>query len=141
MGRLVVHCGPSAAGQTVKVVSNAVTATNAAVLAQALLVGRRARLDLDALVEVMGAGSAASTMVTLKAGPMLAHDYTPLFKLDHMLKDVTLALGVAAEAGAPVRLRRRDARAVRRGRRPGVRRRRFRGGARGARGAGRATRL
>ena len=101
MGRLVVHCGPLGAGQTVKVVSNAVTATNAAVLAQALLVGRRAGLDLDALVEVMGAGSAASTMVTLKAGPMLAHDYAPLFKLDHMLKDVTLALGVAAEAGAP----------------------------------------
>ena len=61
-----------------KVISNAVSATNCATLAQALVVGKAAGVDLEALVGVMAAGSANSTMVTLKAQPMLAHDFTPV---------------------------------------------------------------
>ncbi len=49
----------------------------------------------------MGAGSGASTMLELKAGPMREHDYTTLFKLEHMLKDVRLCLDEGAEIGAP----------------------------------------
>ena len=85
----------------VKVISNAVAATNAAVLAEALLVGRRAGADLDALTEVMRSGSGGSAMLELKAGPMRAHDFTPLFKLEHMLKDVRLCLEEGQAAGAP----------------------------------------
>jgi 3-hydroxyisobutyrate dehydrogenase-like beta-hydroxyacid dehydrogenase len=48
----------------------------------------------------MEGGSANSTMLQLKGKPMLAHDYSPLFKLDHMLKDVRLCLEEAREAGA-----------------------------------------
>ena len=48
----------------------------------------------------MGAGSANSTMLQLKGEPMLAHDFAPLFKLDHMLKDVLLCLEDARAAGA-----------------------------------------
>ncbi len=40
----------------------------------------------------MAAGSGASAMLELKAEPMREHDYTTLFKLNHMLKDVTLCL-------------------------------------------------
>ena len=40
-------------------------------------------------------------MLELKAGPMRAHDYTTLFKLDHMLKDVKLCLQEGQAAGAP----------------------------------------
>ncbi len=101
MGRLVVHAGPLGHGQMVKLINNAVAAANAAVVGEALLVGRRAGLDLDALVEVMGAGSGASTMLELKAGPMREHDFTPLFKLEHMLKDVRLCLEEGQAAGAP----------------------------------------
>jgi 3-hydroxyisobutyrate dehydrogenase-like beta-hydroxyacid dehydrogenase len=38
-------------------------------------------------------------MLDLKARPMLEHDFTPLFKLEHMLKDVELALQEAHTAG------------------------------------------
>jgi 3-hydroxyisobutyrate dehydrogenase-like beta-hydroxyacid dehydrogenase len=100
MGQLVVHAGPIGHGQMVKVINNAVAATNAAVVGQALLVGARAELDLDALVEVMGAGSGSSAMLELKAEPMRRHDYTTLFKLEHMLKDVRLCLE-EGEVGAP----------------------------------------
>jgi 3-hydroxyisobutyrate dehydrogenase-like beta-hydroxyacid dehydrogenase len=101
MGKLVVHAGPLGHGQMVKVINNAVAATNAAVVGQALLVGSKAGLDLDALIEVMKAGSGASTMLELKAEPMRRHDYTTLFKLEHMLKDVRLCLEEGGTVGAP----------------------------------------
>jgi 3-hydroxyisobutyrate dehydrogenase-like beta-hydroxyacid dehydrogenase len=95
MGSLVVHAGPLGHGQLVKVINNAVAAINASTVGQALLVGAAAGVDLDALVRVMSAGSGASAMLELKAGPMRAHDYATLFKLDHMLKDVRLCLEAA----------------------------------------------
>jgi 3-hydroxyisobutyrate dehydrogenase len=101
MGELIVHVGELGVGQQVKVISNAVAATNAATLAQALVVGKAAGVDLEALVDVLGASAAASTMVTLKGKPMLAHDYTPLFRLAHMLKDVGICLDESAANGAP----------------------------------------
>jgi len=101
MGETILHVGPLGHGQTVKVISNAVSATNAATLAQALVVGKATGVDLEALVAVLGASSSASTMVTLKAKPMLEHDYTPLFRLEHMLKDVGICLDTGAAAGAP----------------------------------------
>ncbi len=101
MGELVVHAGPLGHGEAIKLVNNAVAAINAATVGQALLAARRQGLDLDRLVEVMGAGSGGSAMLELKAGPMREHDYTTLFKLDHMLKDVRLCLEEGQAAGAP----------------------------------------
>jgi len=101
MGEAILHVGELGHGQTVKVISNAVAAANCATLAQGLVVGKAAGVDLEALVEVMAAGSANSTMVGLKAQPMLAHDYAPLFRLEHMIKDVDLALEAGHATGAP----------------------------------------
>jgi 3-hydroxyisobutyrate dehydrogenase-like beta-hydroxyacid dehydrogenase len=39
-------------------------------------------------------------MLQLKGAPMLAHDFDPLFKLEHMLKDVVFCLEEARAAGA-----------------------------------------
>jgi 3-hydroxyisobutyrate dehydrogenase-like beta-hydroxyacid dehydrogenase len=99
MGQTIVRAGELGQGQAVKVLSNAVSAINCATLAQAFVAGRREGLDLEALVQVMAGGSAASKMLDLKARPMLEHDFAPLFKLEHMLKDVRLCLQEAFEAG------------------------------------------
>jgi len=101
MGEVVVHVGELGQGQTVKLINNAVAASNASTLAQALIVGKATGVDLDALVRVMGAGSGGSAMLGLKAGPMRQHDYTTLFKLEHMLKDVRLCLEEGQAAGVP----------------------------------------
>ena len=100
MGEKIVHAGEAGQGQAVKVLSQGVTAVNCATLAQAIAVGRREGLDLEALLEVMTGGSADSTMRQLKGKPMLEHDYTPLFRLEHMLKDVLLCLEESRTAGA-----------------------------------------
>jgi 3-hydroxyisobutyrate dehydrogenase len=99
MGQKIVHAGEVGQGQVVKVISNSVSATNCAVLAQALVAARQAGVDLDALLEVMGTGSANSTMLQLKGRPMLEHDFAPLFKLEHMLKDVRLCLDETRSVG------------------------------------------
>lgn len=102
MGELVVHVGGIGQGQTVKLVNNAIAIANCTVLAQALLAARRLDVDLDAALRVLGSGGAAdSTMLGLKAAPMRAHDYTTLFKTEHMLKDVTLCLDATQRAGIP----------------------------------------
>jgi 3-hydroxyisobutyrate dehydrogenase len=104
MGELIVHVGPAGQGQLVKVINNAVAAANTAVVAEALLAGKQAGADLDALVTVMKAGSGASAMLELKEGPMRAHDYATLFKLEHMLKDLRLCLEQAEAVGVTMEL-------------------------------------
>ena len=101
MGRLVVHVGGLGDGEMLKLINNAVAAANAVTVGQALLVGARTGVDLDALERVMAAGAGGSAMLELKAGPMRRHDYTTLFKLDHMLKDVRLCLEEGQAAGVP----------------------------------------
>jgi 3-hydroxyisobutyrate dehydrogenase-like beta-hydroxyacid dehydrogenase len=101
MGETIVHVGELGHGQTIKLINHAVSAANAATLAQALVMGAGTGVDLGALIEILGAGSASSTMVTLKAEPMRQHAYDTLFKTDHMLKDVRLCVEEAQAAGVP----------------------------------------
>ena len=101
MGEVLVHVGAVGQGQALKLVNNSVAAANAATLAQALLVADALGVDPDAFDRVLGAGSGGSAMLALKAGPMRAHDWTTLFKAEHMLKDVRLCLEEAQRAGVP----------------------------------------
>ncbi len=103
MGELVVHVGELGQGEMLKIINNSVAAANAIAVGEALLVAQRTGVDLDALVAVMSKGSGGSAMLELKSKAMREHDYTTLFKLEHMLKDVRLCLdsGQAAGAGFP----------------------------------------
>ncbi len=101
MGERFIHAGPVGHGQAIKLIHNAVAAVNLATVAQALVAGRRMGLDIDALVEGLRSGAANSTMLERKGDAMLAHDFDPLFKLDHMLKDLRYCLDEAAAATSP----------------------------------------
>ncbi|MBA3301933.1 MAG: NAD(P)-dependent oxidoreductase [Thermoleophilaceae bacterium] len=103
MGRTVLHVGPAGHGQSVKLLNNTVAAVNAAALAEALTAGRAQGIDVDALMAVMRTGSGGSAMLELKGGPMAEHDFTPLFKLAHMLKDLRHTL---EESRAPLTIAR-----------------------------------
>src|SRR3954453_3529909 len=100
MGEKIVHAGEAGQGQAVKVLSQGVTAVNCATLAQAITVGRRAGLNLDALLQVMTGGSSDPTMRELKGQGMVDHEIPVLFKLEHMLKDVVLCLEESRASGA-----------------------------------------
>jgi 3-hydroxyisobutyrate dehydrogenase-like beta-hydroxyacid dehydrogenase len=104
MGTLVVHVGPQGHGSTVKLLNNTTAAVNALAVAEALVAAQKAGVDPDKLRQVMAAGSGGSAMLDLKAEPMLAHDFEPLFKLAHMLKDVRHCLAEAERLGARMKL-------------------------------------
>jgi 3-hydroxyisobutyrate dehydrogenase len=104
MGKLVVHVGRQGHGSIVKLLNNATAAVNALQLAEVLVAAKAAGVDTDRLRQVMGAGSGGSAMLDLKAGPMVEHDFTALFKLEHMLKDVRHCLAEAERLGADMQL-------------------------------------
>jgi 3-hydroxyisobutyrate dehydrogenase-like beta-hydroxyacid dehydrogenase len=101
MGELVVHVGELGQGEMLKLINNALGAANAAAVAEALLLAKATGVDLDALVAVTQTGSGASAQMQMKSGPMREHDYTTLFKTEHLLKDVRLCLEEAQTAGIP----------------------------------------
>ena len=88
MGKLVVHVGPQGHGSLAKLVNNTLAAVNTVALAEGITLARAAGMDVDAALRVVAAGSGESAMRALKSGPMVDGDYEPLFKLEHMLKDV-----------------------------------------------------
>ena len=111
MGEVVIPVGPTGHGEMAKLINNTVAAINAAALGEGFVLARSFGLDTDALRKVIASGSGASAMLELKAGAMIEHEFEPLFKLEHMLKDVrhcldeARALGVRLElAGAAERL-------------------------------------
>ena len=101
MGELIVHVGELGQGEMLKLINNSLGAANAAAVAEALLLADATGLDLDALVAVTQSGSGSSAQIQSKAGPMREHDYTTLFKTEHLLKDVRLCLEEAQAAGIP----------------------------------------
>jgi 3-hydroxyisobutyrate dehydrogenase-like beta-hydroxyacid dehydrogenase len=101
MGELIVHVGELGQGAMLKLINNSLGAANAAAVAQALLVADATGVDLDALVQVTQSGSGASAQMQMKSAAMREHDYTPLFKAEHLLKDVRLCLEEAQAAGVP----------------------------------------
>jgi 3-hydroxyisobutyrate dehydrogenase-like beta-hydroxyacid dehydrogenase len=101
MGELIVHVGELGQGEMLKLINNSLGAANAAAVAEALLLADATGVDLDALVKVTMSGSGGSAQLESKAGPMREHDYTTLFKTEHLLKDVRLCLEEAQAAGVP----------------------------------------
>jgi 3-hydroxyisobutyrate dehydrogenase-like beta-hydroxyacid dehydrogenase len=101
MGELIVHVGALGQGEMLKLINNSLGAANAAAVAEALLLADATGVDLDALVAVTQSGSGASAQMQMKSGAMREHDYTTLFKTEHLLKDVRLCLEEAQAAGVP----------------------------------------
>ena len=106
MGELIVHVGPQGHGQMAKVLTNMMGAVNAAALGEAVTVARKAGLDPEAFLEVAGGSAGNSTVLQLKGRPMFDHDFEPLFRLEHMLKDVRHALAEARQLGVELDLAR-----------------------------------
>jgi 3-hydroxyisobutyrate dehydrogenase-like beta-hydroxyacid dehydrogenase len=99
MGALVLHVGPSGHGQMIKLINNTLAAINAAGLAEGLTLAQTAGIDTGKLLQVLAAGSGGSAMATLKAQQMIERDLDPLFKLEHMLKDVRHCIAEADGLG------------------------------------------
>jgi len=104
MGERIVHVGPLGHGQLAKLLTNVMGAVNAAAVAESVVAVRAAGIDPDAFLEVAAGSAGNSAMLNLKARPMFDESFEPLFKLEHMLKDVRHCLAEADSLGVELRL-------------------------------------
>jgi 3-hydroxyisobutyrate dehydrogenase-like beta-hydroxyacid dehydrogenase len=105
LGERIVHVGPVGHGQLAKLLTNTMGAVNAAALAECVHVAKTAGLDRQAFLEVASGSAGASAMVTLKGEPMFEERFEPpLFKLEHMLKDVRHCIAEARALGVELKL-------------------------------------
>ena len=99
MGKQVVRCGPVGAGQATKLANQIVGALNLEAVCEGLLYASRTDADLRNVIDAVGAGASASWQWS-NLGPRIARgDYDPGFKIDHMVKDLKLALLAAGRVG------------------------------------------
>ena len=102
MGKTIVHVGGAGAGQIVKACNQVVVAINYAAVSEALVLGAKAGVDPEKIVEVLSGGLAASRVLELKGPSMVAHKFEPGFRVDLHRKDLGIARSTAAENSAPI---------------------------------------
>jgi 3-hydroxyisobutyrate dehydrogenase len=109
VGRLVVHVGGPGAGQAAKLCNNLVAGATMAALAEACALAAEEGIEPRVLYELLSASTGDSRVLRNRfplAGADDAHpasrDWTPLFALHLMVKDLKLALALAGEQGIDV---------------------------------------
>ena len=103
MGERIVHVGPRGHAQLAKLLTNTMGAVHAAALAESVIAVRQAGIDPEAFLEVAAGSAGNSTVLGLKGKPMFERSFEPLFKLEHMLKDVRHCLAEAEALGVELR--------------------------------------
>jgi 3-hydroxyisobutyrate dehydrogenase-like beta-hydroxyacid dehydrogenase len=100
MGKQVFHLGALGAGHTMKCLNNLVTAMTLTATAEVLATGTRCGLDPAAMTDVLNASTGGSWITRTHIHQrILSRKFDDPFKLELMLKDIGIALGVAREAG------------------------------------------
>lgn len=95
MGKTIVHVGDASAGQTVKACNQIVVALTYEAVSEALVLGSKAGVDPQKIVQVLVGGLAGNTVLELRGESMLAHNFEPGFRINLHRKD----LGIALDAG------------------------------------------
>ncbi len=98
----IFHMGPLGAGMTAKVVNNLKALSELPLIQEALRLGVRLGLDPDRLSALFQAGSADSFMVRTHVPRILSRDPRTFATVDTILKDLELALRLAAGADVPL---------------------------------------
>jgi len=102
LGKRITHMGPSGTGQTTKLCNQVICALNIQAVAEGLMLGAKAGIDLRKLLDVVTAGAAGSWMLSNLGPKMVDRDFRPGFKIKHQQKDLRLVLSFAAELGLPL---------------------------------------
>jgi 2-hydroxy-3-oxopropionate reductase len=97
----VVRIGDSGAGQVCKVCNQMVIGGTLAAVSEAFALARKARVDPARVRDALLGGFAASRVLEVHGGRMLAADYTPGFRTRLYAKDLRIASQTLAEHEVP----------------------------------------
>ena len=99
-----VHVGRAGQAMVLKLVANLLVALNSAAVAEALTLAKRAGLDPQVVVDVLGVGAATSRMLEVRGPMMVRGEFPAQMKLDLFMKDLHLIQEAAGAAGATLPL-------------------------------------
>lgn len=104
LGKNIVYMGGTGMGQTAKACNQIVVALTLEAWAEALVLARKAGLDLNLLVKALSGGFAGSRVLDARGPHILAGDFQPGFKAKLHHKDLRIALetGDALGVALPV---------------------------------------
>lgn len=104
MGASVTLCGDIGAGNTTKLANQIIVAANIAAVGEALVLGKKAGVDPEAIYKAIRGGLAGSTVMDAKAPMMMDGNFKPGFRINLHIKDLTNALDTGHDVGAPLPL-------------------------------------
>ena len=99
MGETVVHVGGAEAGQVVKACNQIVVALVIEAVAEALVLGSKASVAPERVVEVLSGGLAANKVLNVKGEKFSSHNFTLGGKVEYHRKDLGIALAAGREYG------------------------------------------
>ena len=99
MGDTVVHVGPDGAGQVVKAANQIVVALVMEAVSEALVLGSKAQVDPEKLLDVLSGGLAGNRVMEVKRDKYLARHFEPGGKVKYHHKDLGIALAAGREYG------------------------------------------
>jgi 3-hydroxyisobutyrate dehydrogenase-like beta-hydroxyacid dehydrogenase len=97
----VIHVGDVGFGSVAKLINNMLAFCNSAAAAEALMMGKRAGIDMKKLDAVIRNASGDSSGYRNMATKALAGNFNPTFALDLAHKDLRLAMELADDVGVP----------------------------------------
>ena len=100
----IIHVGGSGAGYTVKLLVNLLWFGQAVATGEALLLARRAGIDLDVLRQTLADSAASSVFIRDDIGALLDGDYLTSFGLDRCCEELTAVADLARELAVPAEL-------------------------------------
>ena len=99
LGGVATHCGGVGAGQTVKACNQIAVAINYAAASEALVLGAKAGVDPEKIIQVLNGGLAASRVMELRGPTMIAGKFDPGFRIDLHRKDLGIIMDSGKEFG------------------------------------------
>jgi 3-hydroxyisobutyrate dehydrogenase-like beta-hydroxyacid dehydrogenase len=99
VGATITPMGPAGAGQQAKAINQILVAGSYAAVAEAMALGQRLGLPMEALRQALAPGAAGSWALEHRAAGMVAGHFPLGFRLALHRKDLAIALAAAAEAG------------------------------------------
>jgi len=102
MGAKAIYCGEAGQAQTVKLIGNALISFMLEGLSEGIVLGRKAGLPLETILEVIMASGYQSPYYMFKGTAIASRDFDQHFSIDLLVKDQTLMLAEAATQGAPM---------------------------------------
>ena len=102
MGQTVTHVGPSGAGQVVKACNQILVALTIEAVSEALVLGSKAGVSPEKILEVLSGGLAANKVMEVKREKFIERDFEPGGKVEFHRKDLRIALEASREYGVPL---------------------------------------